>query len=216
MSFEHLSAAGELDAGVGTPLTARGKAVLWVLALRACRDCGLAWPGARYLEAKTGLGESAVRGGLRELERAGYLKIHAYPTGGRGRATEYIVLPALLELSTAPCGECRSRMKTRRHATPLEELPAETRCDATPIVYPEHIPRAEGVENPVPRDPHEVRESDSVTRSRASRSTLTRADVEHPRPAIDHQAKAKQMVADLGAHLALTPKTPPKDDDTAL
>lgn len=89
------------------------KLVLLALADNACEFCGLAWPGMAHLETKTGLGETAISSAVKALtsRTEGLLRIHRYARGGRGRATEYIVLPGVTELSTAPCGKCQLRMQ---------------------------------------------------------------------------------------------------------
>ena len=94
------------------------KLLLYDLAIRACPHCGLTWPGIPNLIRSTGMGETLLRETLGELagEKWKLIVVHRYPSGGRGRATEYIVLPQHTDLSTAPCGECQSRMKTPRAA----------------------------------------------------------------------------------------------------
>jgi hypothetical protein len=94
------------------------KLLLYDLAIRACPRCGLTWPGIPNLMRSTGMGETLLRETLGELSGPDRKLIvtHRYPSGGRGRATEYIVLPQHTDLSTAPCGECQSRMKTPRTA----------------------------------------------------------------------------------------------------
>lgn len=92
------------------------KLLLYDLAIRACPHCGLTWPGVPNLLRSTGMGESALRETIGALAERGLLVIHRYPTGGRGRATEYVVLPNHTDLSPAPCGECASRMKTLHRA----------------------------------------------------------------------------------------------------
>jgi hypothetical protein len=98
------------------------KLLLYDLAIRACPRCGLTWPGVPNLMRSTGMGETLLRDTLGELSRKdrALIVVHRYPTGGRGRATEYVVLPAHTELSTAPCGECQSRQKTPRVAKGIE------------------------------------------------------------------------------------------------
>jgi hypothetical protein len=89
------------------------KLVLLALVDHACDDCGFCWPGMRHLAVKTGLGSTAIAAAIKALAESpeGLLRIHAYPQGGRGRATEYVVLPGVIKLSTAPCGKCLFRMQ---------------------------------------------------------------------------------------------------------
>ena len=87
------------------------KAVLVAMAWRSCDACGTCWEGNAGLAGLTELGRTAVTSSLGELVREGWLVIGRYPHGGRGLSTEYVVLPTLRELSTAPCGKCRQNMK---------------------------------------------------------------------------------------------------------
>jgi len=106
----HIRLAYEATAG-GPGL----KGVLLALADRACDECGLAWPGIKYLSDRSELGETKTREAIRVLTAKGLLTVHGFAKGGRGLATEYIVLPGVAKLSTAPCGKCREMMK--RHHT---------------------------------------------------------------------------------------------------
>jgi hypothetical protein len=83
------------------------KLTLMVVSAHACDYCGMAWPGVRKLCEETGMGATAVRGALDWLVKEGHLEVRAYAHGGRGRSTEYIILPRIRELSTAPCGKCQ-------------------------------------------------------------------------------------------------------------
>ncbi len=87
------------------------KAVLMALAWHACDDCGCAWPGHGALSDWTELGRSTIATALAALVKDGLLVIGRFSSGGRGLSTEYVVLPQRTELSPAPCGECRKRMK---------------------------------------------------------------------------------------------------------
>ena len=110
MGVVHIRAAYELTAG-GPGL----KGVLLAFADRACDECGLAWPGIKYLAEHAELGETKTREAIRILTERGFLSVHGFAKGGRGLSTEYIVLPHVAKLSTAPCGKCREMMK--RHHT---------------------------------------------------------------------------------------------------
>jgi hypothetical protein len=102
VSFVHSRAAWEF------PLPAAPKLVLLCYAHHACELCGLAWPSAKTVAARTGLGLTAVRESVDRLVKLGCLKLHAYPQGGRGRSTQYVVLPvALPDLSTPACAKCQ-------------------------------------------------------------------------------------------------------------
>jgi hypothetical protein len=106
VSFRHRNAALELTVG------SHGvKAILMLMADRACEHCGLAWPGVPTLARWSEMSVASVRRALDTLREAGHLDVHRFPKGGRGLSTEYIVLPSLPELSTAPCGECGKRLK---------------------------------------------------------------------------------------------------------
>jgi hypothetical protein len=106
-------------------LIASHKFVLVALADHACEFCGLTWPGISSLQRDTGLGERTIQEALKALAAAGHIRIRDYPHGGRGRATEYIVLPTTPGLSKAPfatatpwppapCDKCKfNRLRVR-------------------------------------------------------------------------------------------------------
>lgn len=129
MGFRHLQAAYTLT--LGSP---GRKSLLCVLAYRACDTCGIAWPGVKWLMASTEMSERSVQTCLRELTGAGLLQVHRYSRGGRGVSTEYVVLPQVAKLSTAPCGECADRMKNPAMRAGLSEsTPQDVRgLDAKP------------------------------------------------------------------------------------
>ncbi len=88
------------------------KAVLVCIADRACDVCGLAWPGVAYIAERTEIPERRVSVHLKTLLDAGLIAVHGYSTGGRGRTTEYVAIPSVAKLSTAPCQKCAQLGKT--------------------------------------------------------------------------------------------------------
>lgn len=110
MAFPLLGRAADLE------IDPHPKLVLIALANRACEDCGFAWPGLKYLQRKTHLGETTITGALRFLLASGLVRVHRYPHGGRGRTTEYVVLEQFFKFSTAPCGECVQKQERGRVA----------------------------------------------------------------------------------------------------
>jgi len=107
VSFTHLYAAAELR--LQSPSQ---KLVLMIMAKVACDNCGLAWPGMTYLEETTALGRATIQRALSGLVASGQLSPRAYTTGGRGRATQYLVLPIDVPLNeNAPCHLCRNNLK---------------------------------------------------------------------------------------------------------
>lgn len=115
VGYRNLGAA--VNVTVGHPAD---KAVLLSLAWHACDVCGLTWAGRRALVQSTELGETRVKVALANLAAAGHVIVHRYPRGGRGLTTEYIVLPGVTELSTAPCAKCVANMKgNRSHGDPF-------------------------------------------------------------------------------------------------
>lgn len=111
MSYKHTAAVWTLE------IPAVTQHVLHALAYHACELCGLAWPSGALLAAECNLGATAVQAALASLRKTGLLRVHAYPQGGRGRATQYIVMPNLAGLSTAPCAKCQWNLKTPRQAS---------------------------------------------------------------------------------------------------
>jgi hypothetical protein len=140
----------------GTPVR---KAVLLALARRACDTCGFAWPGVAGIAESSELKPTAVRDALGALVQAGWLNIYRYPAGGRGVATEYVVLPSIGELSTAPCGECRKRMKNPPGGGGYSQNPPG---GGGFIRQGNDIPTAGGVQNP-PRGGAHQSEQPSVS-----------------------------------------------------
>lgn len=120
MGFQSVQAAYGVT--VGKPGT---KAVLLSLAWHACDSCGIAWPGHKAIAADTEIGRSRISEALAELVAAGWLAVYRFPNGGRGLSTEYIVLQSVRKLSTAPCAECRKRMKNVPQSGPFTAAAAE-------------------------------------------------------------------------------------------
>jgi hypothetical protein len=82
------------------PLPPCEKAVLVYMAFCARDDDGSCYPSLARIELRTGFGRTAIKDARRNLVARGYLKLRAYPKGGRRRATEYFVTPPPTELST--------------------------------------------------------------------------------------------------------------------
>ena len=118
VSLAHLTAAWLVPMGgpVGCPGSLT-KLVLLALADHACEHCGLAWPGKQKLAEKTLLGPTRIKTALDELAKIGLVTVHKYPKGGRGRATEYVVLPAVAA-HQAPCPRCVNAQKHAGRAAP--------------------------------------------------------------------------------------------------
>lgn len=132
------------------------KSVLVHVAQPACKYCGLSWPGVWWLEQKTGLKRTAVKEALDWLIREGHLRVHAYPKGGRGRTTEYVVLPQVIELPTPRCAECIENQKTGRLATGIDTAGTGKGVATRPV---SQKPVATGGINRSPGDPQSVIES---------------------------------------------------------
>lgn len=111
MSAQHQRVAWEV---IG--LDTHERLLLLAYARHACQNCGLCWPGNVRLQLLTGMGRTTITAVARRLVDAGHLRVHAYARGGRGMATEYVVLPKELALSTAPCAKCVDNFKTNRAA----------------------------------------------------------------------------------------------------
>lgn len=111
MSFAHEHAAW-LAIGVSR----NERLLLLAYSKHACKFCGICWPGNALLQIMCVLGETAISEARQGLVGHGLIRIHAYARGGRGMATEVIVLLAGSELSTGPCGKCVDRLKTSRKA----------------------------------------------------------------------------------------------------
>jgi hypothetical protein len=110
MSNRHIDAAWQVR------LSGRQKLVLLALADHACDECGLAWPGIPRLATRTGIGATTLREDLQALTDAGLLEIRRYPRGGRGRATEYVVLGPLVPVAQTACPTCARNLAGSRAA----------------------------------------------------------------------------------------------------
>jgi hypothetical protein len=106
VSFEHLSAIRKMQ------LPTASKAVLTWAAWHACRGCGIAWAGPMVLGAETCMGERTVRRALNDLVQRRLIVVVGYRTGGRGRATEYLVVPDLVKTEASESGYCQACGKT--------------------------------------------------------------------------------------------------------
>jgi hypothetical protein len=176
-----------------------------IMAAHSCQFCGLTWLGIKRMQDETGMGETSVRAALRHLVDAGLLLVHAYPQGGRGRATEYIVLPGAArgveKLSTAPCGKClfnqakgpsgegfdkSGTKETPRVARGIAKTPRVASLNPVPGYAPTE-------KNTTTITPHaSAREADP---SPSAAGPATPAASEPPTPA--QRAQARRMVAKI-------------------
>jgi hypothetical protein len=149
MAWQHMAEIAEME-----NISGDQKLVLFSLATRACLECGLVWAGLDYLTRKSRRSETTVSAALRELKYTGLVTVHAYSRGGRGKATEYILLPQAFAYASAPCVACQERRQTPRAARGMTtpKLPATRGVSGgeTPK------PPATRAGNPPPRDPHSV------------------------------------------------------------
>lgn len=153
MGVFHIRAAYAVTAGGPGP-----KAVLMCMADRACDVCGLAWPGVAYLAERTEMLDRRVSRHLAALVEAGIIAVHGYSSGGRGRTTEYIVLPQVAKLSTAPCENCGKRRQTLspragfKAGNPVKTSTGNPVTTSTPSIsiYPSVDPSAEPTRKPGP------------------------------------------------------------------
>ncbi len=181
MGFKHLAAAYRTETG-----SASRRAVLCALAFRACDSCGLCWPGVAWIVGATEVSERGVQGALAELARDGHVAGRRYSRGGRGVSTEYVVLPSLAKLSTAPCGECAERMKTPQ---PLQGFPAAN----------SRKPRKSSRETPQDRTHHHT---ENLYQSGAAlppnvESSLALAPLSDPPTSIPPEARSALVALDL-------------------
>ena len=78
----------------GSPLSAGAIAVLNALAWCHNQPTGRCDPGRDHLAARTGLSESSVRRGIRELQDARIIRVQIRPGTGKGNRTNaYIIAP---------------------------------------------------------------------------------------------------------------------------
>lgn len=152
MGYAHMNALRMIQVRGGV----YSKTVLMALADGACPFCGLVWWGVRKLETVTQAGPTRIKASLEELVADGFLRIHAYPRGGRGMTTEYVVAPALVEhTETAPCQRCLAEMKPTRSkqfaGRPVSRMEHSKQVAGRPVLSK---PVAETPQNSSPGDPH--------------------------------------------------------------
>lgn len=204
MSWPHQDRAAQLE---GIPPAA--KSVLLHLAYPACETCGLVWAGRKWLARVTGLGGTAITQALEWLVKEGHLTIHAYPKGGRGRSTEYVVLPQLLELSTPRCGQCRRKQERSREPVGIDDGMTPKPTARREVLVK---PTAETPQNLPPGVHQSVIESQSVTPLRGAAESSPPARPEapsDPTPWAENAAQARKL-ADLFS------VTPPPDRAPAV
>ena len=143
MAYDHDDAAWDLR-----PTNPTAHHVLLCLAHAACAQCGVTWIGVRGICDRTGVGINAVRQALAWLTREDFIRIHRYPKGGRGRSTEYIVLPQLVKLSTPLCGKCERNQNTHTPGVGYDK--GGTDKSHTPGVGFSENPHGNGAETHLP------------------------------------------------------------------
>lgn len=126
MSFEHLGAIRKMQ------LSSASKAVLTWAAWHACRGCGLAWAGVMVLGVETCLNERTVRRALNDLAQRRLLIVVGYGQGGRGRATEYLVVPDMVKLPGGTCATCGKVADPHRHPHPAPPAALEPMAPGDP------------------------------------------------------------------------------------
>jgi len=199
VSLAHLVAVSRLE------LPASTKAVLTWLAFHACENCGLCWPGMKLLCLETGLGETAIRKGIDGLERAGQVRIHGYATGGRGRATEYVVLPGLPEFSTAPCGKCRQNLRNPSRSVGFDNGVTDKPLASRGVL---DKPLVSGAENPSRGEPQSSEEQNHHARAReAEPPPAGPAPVSNPAPTdlATAQKAIQTIIAGIADHTSAKP-----------
>ena len=187
------------------PLPTSVKVTLMIMAAHSCDYCGLTWLGVRRLILETGLGERAIQGALDQLVKEKHVKIRAYAKGGRGRATEYIVLPELRKLSTAPCGKCTFNQLNPARGAPFDkDVTAKPRSRRGVLAKP----RTPGTQNPAPDAPPTNQEHQLTTNADPPASPPGAAmpplsDSRPPTTLSEARARAFDLVGDIAAKLGM-------------
>jgi hypothetical protein len=203
VSNEHLTAVRPLQLTSGTKL------VLFLLADHACPDCGLTWVGVRLLAAESCQSERRVQSALEELRAAGHLTVRAYATGGRCRSTQYIVLPDLVRLSTAPCAICQENLQRTARARRAMLRRGQTVQDVHPIGDTEWSKGAESVSKRVnnvhPKPQKKLKPQRARAREAdppASPSGAAAPPIsDHPESPKDRRREVNDLLLDLVDHL---------------
>jgi hypothetical protein len=190
------------------PGDALTKYVLVAFSDHACEFCGLTWIGMRFLIEKTGLGETRIQLSIKRLLERGLLEVHGYATGGRGRATEYVVLPGLPGLIPAPCLEhCVPLLKTPRAAGGIDismtHKPPVTHgvLSKPPAVRSLNPPRRGPQPSVEPEPPRaRAREADPPA-SPPGEAAPPSSDPQKPPTAQEARARADAMLREFRHHL---------------
>lgn len=74
-------------------LSSAQRFVLMAYAFHANAQDGIAWAKRSTVARETGLSERTVIDAVSELVQVKLMVVHAYPNGGRGKSTEYRILP---------------------------------------------------------------------------------------------------------------------------
>jgi hypothetical protein len=117
-----------------------------MVALHACRDCGIAFAGVKLLCIETGLADRSVRRALEDLVQRELIIVIGYPKGGRGRTTEYLVAPHVVPLSRGRCKLCGK--DTSENKTLPQRQGFETKSKTLPQRqgFGETLPPWQGIE----------------------------------------------------------------------
>jgi Helix-turn-helix domain len=201
VSFDHQEAIRLVELAPGP------KAVLTWAAWHACKGCGIAFAGVPLLARETGLSDSTVRRALEDLAQRGLILPIAYQTGGRGRATEYLVAPLLVSLPRGRCKTCGKYTGTRQTLSPRQGIGGET---LSPRQGFGENTLSRGSQYPVTQDVNPV----MVTPQQSV--TLTVKQTGGPsasRPGSATPPISDATTPDQPSHQAVPPQTP--EDDTA-
>jgi hypothetical protein len=195
VGFFHVQAAYAVTAG-----SPGAKAVLVCIADRACDTCGMAWPGRQYLADRTELDPRRISVHLATLVRSGLLEVHGYGSGGRGVSTEYVVLPKVAKLSTAPCPKCAKLSKTWTKTTGLKPGNLDATAKKTWTKSTNHQSENLSIRLSVSEHHSETPPQNPG----GSQSTLSR-ESQHSAPI---PTEARDFLRSLGVH----PNTPPRGE----
>lgn len=115
-------------------LPAEQEQVLMRLAQRASDDGTHCYPSVDELARSTGRTERTVQRALRALQAAGHIQVLAYPHGGRGHATEWLVCPQLNGDIRGVKGDTSDTLLDEERVTPVAERVTPTTERVTPVV----------------------------------------------------------------------------------
>jgi hypothetical protein len=199
-----------MDKAAPMQMSSDAKSLLWCVSYHCCRYCGLIWLGIPRMVLECCMNEHRIRAAIAELEQRGLLQARFFLKGGRGKTTEYVVLPGHLALQAPRCNKCVENQSK----TPTPGSGFDKGNTPTPGSGYRSIPRGKRPQNPEPTfDPLTERNPaslDGVTGSKNAKVDSDQLSVQHQLSG--SQARRRGLRASPSAAVTTPPiSDPPRD-----